>query len=74
MVLENDLEIIFVLNKVDFFLVKLEEVIDDIVDFLGCDFEEVILVSVKIGIGIEEILKVIVECVLVFKGIVDEFL
>ena len=59
--LENDLEIIPVLNKVDLPSAKPEEVIDDIVDLLGCDPEEVIPASAKTGIGIEDILKAIVE-------------
>lgn len=70
--LENDLEIIPVLNKVDLPSAKPEEVIDDIVDLLGCDPEEVIPASAKTGIGIEEILKAIVERVPAPKGIADE--
>ena len=72
MALENDLEIIPVLNKVDLPSAKPEEVIDDIVDLLGCDPEEVIPASAKTGIGIEEILKAIVERVPAPKGIADE--
>lgn len=59
--LENDLEIIPVLNKVDLPSANPEEVTDDIVDLLGCDPEEVIPASAKTGIGIEEILKAIIE-------------
>ena len=70
--LENDLEIIPVLNKVDLPSAKPEEVIDDIVDLLGCDPEEVIPASAKTGIGIEEILKAIVERVPAPKGNPDE--
>ncbi len=53
--LENDLEIIPVLNKVDLPSANPEEVTDDIVDLLGCKPEEVIPASAKTGIGIEEI-------------------
>ena len=59
--LENDLEIIPVLNKVDLPSANPEEVTDDIVDLLGCDAEEVIPASAKTGIGIEEILEAIIE-------------
>ena len=59
--LENDLEIIPVLNKVDLPSANPEEVTDDIVDLLGCDPEEVIPASAKTGIGIEEILEAVIE-------------
>jgi GTP-binding protein LepA len=59
--LENDLEIIPVLNKVDLPSANPEEVTDDIVDLLGCDIEDVIPASAKTGIGIEAILKAIIE-------------
>ena len=59
--LENDLEIIPVLNKVDLPSANPEEVTDDIVDLLGCDPEEVIPASAKTGIGIQEILKAVIE-------------
>jgi GTP-binding protein LepA len=58
--LENDLEIIPVLNKVDLPSANPEEVTDDIVDLLGCQAEEVIHCSAKTGLGIESILKAIV--------------
>ena len=58
--LENDLEIIPVLNKVDLPSANPEEVTDDIVDLLGCQAEEVIHCSAKTGLGIESILDAIV--------------
>ena len=58
--LENDLEIIPVLNKVDLPSANPEEVTDDIVDLLGCQAEEVIHCSAKTGLGIESILEAIV--------------
>ena len=70
--LENDLEIIPVLNKVDLPSANIEEVTDDIVDLLGCYPEEVILASAKTGIGIEAILKAVIERVPPPKGSVDE--
>ena len=69
--LENDLEIIPVLNKVDLPSANPEEVTDDIVDLLGCDAEEVIPASAKTGLGIEEILVAIIERIPAPKGKVD---
>ena len=59
--LENNLEIIPILNKIDLPSAKPEEVSDDIVDLLGCKQDEIILASAKTGEGINEILKAIVE-------------
>jgi len=61
--LENDLEIIPVLNKVDLPSANPEEVTDDIVDLLGCDPSDVIPASAKTGIGIEKILTAIINCI-----------
>ena len=58
--LENDLEIIPILNKVDLPSANPEEVTDDIVDLLGCQAKEVIHCSAKTGLGIESILEAIV--------------
>ncbi len=59
--LENDLEIIPVLNKVDLPSANPDEVTDDIVDLLGCDPKEVIHASGKTGFGVDTILEAIVE-------------
>ncbi len=59
--LENDLEIIPVLNKVDLPSANPEEVTDDIVDLLGCDPEDVIHASGKTGFGVGDILKAVIE-------------
>ncbi len=72
--LENDLEIIPVLNKVDLPSANPEEVTDDIVDLLGCDPEEVIPASGKTGIGVEDILQAIIERVPAPEGNPDESL
>ena len=61
--LDNDLEIIPVLNKVDLPSANPEEVTDDIVDLLGCAPSEVIPASAKTGIGIESILEAIIKLV-----------
>jgi len=66
--LENDLEIIPVLNKIDLPSANPEEVTDDIVDLLGCEPEEVIPASGKTGFGVEAILKAIIERVPAPKG------
>ncbi len=70
--LENDLEIIPVLNKVDLPSANPEEVTDDIVDLLGCDAEDVIPASAKTGIGIKEILTAVIEKIPAPKGNPDE--
>ncbi|MBT8274171.1 MAG: translation elongation factor 4 [Bacteroidia bacterium] len=70
--LENDLEIIPVLNKVDLPSANPEEVTDDIVDLLGCEPEEVIPASAKTGLGIEAILEAIIERIPAPEGNPDE--
>jgi GTP-binding protein LepA len=72
--LENDLEIIPVLNKVDLPSANPEEVTDDIVDLLGCKPEDVIPASAKSGLGIQEILTAIIERIPAPKGNPDESL
>ncbi len=69
--LENDLEIIPVLNKVDLPSANPEEVTDDIVDLLGCDPSEVIPASAKTGLGIKEILDAIIDRIPAPSGKVD---
>ncbi|HSM64112.1 MAG TPA: GTP-binding protein, partial [Gillisia sp.] len=69
--LENDLEIIPVLNKVDLPSANVEVVTDDIVELLGCNAEDVIPASAKTGIGIEEILSAIIERIPAPKGKID---
>ena len=59
--LENGLEIIPVLNKIDLPSANPQEVTDDIVDLLGCKEEEVVPASAKTGEGVEKILEAIVK-------------
>ena len=66
--LENDLEIIPVLNKIDLPSANIEEVTDDIVDLLGCRKEDVIPASAKSGMGIDAVLEAILEKVPSPKG------
>ncbi|MAW16900.1 MAG: translation elongation factor 4 [Flavobacteriaceae bacterium] len=66
--LENDLEIVPVLNKVDLPSANPDEVTDDIVDLLGCNHDDVIHASAKTGLGIENILEAIVDRIPSPKG------
>jgi len=58
--LDNDLEIIPIINKIDMDGAMIPEVTDQIVDLIGCDPEDIILASGKTGIGIEAILEAVV--------------
>jgi GTP-binding protein LepA len=66
--LEHDLEIIPVLNKIDMDAAMVEEVKDQIVDLLGCTHDDIIPASAKTGVGVDEILQVIVKKVPAPKG------
>ena len=66
--LDNDLEIIPILNKVDLPSANPEEVTDDIVDLLGCEAEDVIHASGKTGFGVENILDAIISRIPAPKG------
>ena len=59
--LENDLEIIPVLNKMDLPGAMPEEVKDQIVDLIGCKREDILAASGKTGLGVMEILKAIID-------------
>tara|TARA_X000000368_G_scaffold108073_1_gene83959 strand:- start:2256 stop:4052 length:1797 start_codon:yes stop_codon:yes gene_type:complete len=69
--LENDLEIIPVLNKVDLPSANVEEVTDDIIDLLGCKKEDIIKASAKTGEGVEKILENIVSIIPCPKGSIN---
>lgn len=66
--LEHNLEIIPVMNKIDLPHAMPDEVTDQIVDLIGCKREDVIHASAKEGIGIEAILKAVVEKIPSPKG------
>ncbi len=68
MAIDNDLEIIPVINKIDLDSAKPEEVEDQIVDLLGCDRTDIIRASGKTGQGIPEILDAIVSRIPAPKG------
>ena len=60
MAIENDLEIIPILNKIDLESAMPEEVEDQIIDLLGCERSDIIRASGKTGVGVEEILAGII--------------
>ncbi len=66
--IENDLEIIPIVNKVDMQSAMLEESIDQIVDLVGGKASEVIPASAKTGLGVKEILTAIIERIPAPKG------
>ena len=70
--LENDLEIIPVLNKIDLPSANPDEVTDDIINLLGCKAEDVIPASAKTGQGIKEILTEIIDRIPAPKGSLDQ--
>ena len=59
--LENDLEIIPVMNKIDLDSAMPEEVADEIIDLLGCKREDILSCSAKTGMGVPEVLRAIVD-------------
>ena len=66
--LEHDLQIIPILNKMDLPGAMPEEVSDQIVELIGCEYEEIIPASGKTGLGVEEILAAVVKTVPSPKG------
>src|SRR6478752_3391490 len=69
--LDNDLEIIPIINKIDMDGAMIPEVKDQIIDLIGCKPEDIILASGKSGIGIEEILDAITTRIPPPKGDVE---
>lgn len=59
--IENDLEIIPILNKIDLPNSNPEDVKDQIVDLIGCDRDEILAASGKTGEGVPDILEAIVD-------------
>ena len=66
--IENDLEIIPVLNKIDLPSANPEEVSDDIVNLIGCKHDDIIRASAKSGLGIENILEAVIDRIPPPKG------
>ena len=61
MAIDNGLEIIPVINKIDMDSAHPDEVEDEIVDLLGCDPSEIIRVSARTGVGVPLVLDAIVN-------------
>jgi len=59
--IENNLEIIPVINKIDMEGAMIEEVKDQIIDLIGCKPDEILLASGRTGLGVEAILEAIVD-------------
>jgi GTP-binding protein LepA len=66
--IDNDLEIIPVINKIDMDGAMIEEVKDQIVELIGCKPEEILLASGRTGLGVDKILEAIVERIPPPKG------
>jgi len=66
--IDNDLEIIPVINKIDMDGAMIPEVKDQIMELIGCKEEDILLASGKSGIGIMKILKAIIERIPAPKG------
>ena len=66
--LENDLEIIPVINKIDMDGAMIEEVSDQIIDLIGCEAEDIVHASGKTGIGVPDILSAVVDRIPAPKG------
>ena len=59
--LEQGLEIIPILNKIDLPGAMIEEVSDQVIDLIGCQKEDILHVSAKDGIGIENLVNEIIK-------------
>ncbi len=66
--IDHNLTIIPVLNKIDMDAAMVEEVKDQIVDLLGCDHDEILAVSAKTGLGIDQVLDAIISRIPCPKG------
>src|SRR6476660_8468579 len=66
--IENDLEIIPVINKIDMDGAMIEETKDQIIELIGCKPEEILLASGRTGLGVDAILEAIVERIPSPKG------
>lgn len=69
--IENNLEIIPVVNKIDMDGAMIEEVEDQIIDLIGCKREEIVHASGRTGLGVDKILDAIVNRIPSPKGDVE---
>ncbi|MEO1434816.1 MAG: translation elongation factor 4 [Bacteroidota bacterium] len=70
--IENDLEIIPVINKIDMPSAMIEEVSDQIIDLVGGELEDIVLASAKTGQGIQDIMDAIVDRIPAPEGDPDQ--
>ena len=66
--IDNDLEIIPVINKIDMDGAMIEEVQDQIIELIGCKKEDILLASGRTGLGVDKILEAIIEKIPAPKG------
>ena len=66
--IENGLEIIPIINKIDMDGAMVEEVKDQIVDLIGCKHEDILEASGKTGLGVDKILPAVIERIPAPKG------
>src|SRR5438309_7433029 len=66
--IDNNLEIIPIINKIDMDGAMIPEVKDQIIDLIGCKEDEILLASARTGLGVQEILEAIVERIPPPKG------
>ena len=69
--IEHDLEIIPVINKIDMPNAMIDEVMEQIIDLIGCEIEDVLTASGKTGEGVDKVLSAIVERIPAPKGDVN---
>ncbi len=66
--IEHDLEIIPIINKIDMPNAMIDEVMEQIVDLIGCDLDDIVLASGKTGQGVDNVLTAIVSRIPPPKG------
>lgn len=66
--IEHDLEIIPVINKIDMPNAMIDDVMEQIVDLIGCELEDIVMASGKTGQGIDKVLAAIIERIPPPKG------
>jgi len=69
--IENDLEIIPVINKIDLPSAQIDAVKQQIIQIIGCSEEEILLTSAKTGYGVKEILEAIIDKIPAPHGSID---
>ena len=69
--IDNNLEIIPIINKIDLPNIDVDAIKHQIIDLLGCKEQEILLASAKAGTGIEEVLEAVVQRVPPPQGEVD---